>query len=52
MVQVGYENVNYLVHKALLIEHSYYFKQALSGPWKEAQACVVRLDDLDCAVCK
>ncbi|KAF9693742.1 hypothetical protein EKO04_008147 [Ascochyta lentis] len=47
-VEVGSERVKYYVHKALLEEHSEYFKRALNGPWKEAEEKVVCLDDVEC----
>ncbi|KAJ4361298.1 hypothetical protein N0V95_002000 [Ascochyta clinopodiicola] len=37
----------YKVYKALLVEHSEYFKKALTGPWKEAEDRVVRLEDVE-----
>ncbi|KAJ4361300.1 hypothetical protein N0V95_002002 [Ascochyta clinopodiicola] len=47
-IEVGPERVKYYVHKALLEEHSEYFKKALSGPWKEAEEKNVCLDDVEC----
>jgi hypothetical protein len=51
-VEIGLERVKHYVHKALLEEHSEYFKKALNGPWKEAEDKVVCLDDVDCCTCK
>lgn len=51
-VEVGRERVKHFVHKALLEEHSEYFKKALSGPWKEAEEESVCLDDVKCSTCK
>ncbi|KAF9693780.1 hypothetical protein EKO04_008156 [Ascochyta lentis] len=38
--------VKHHLHRALLIQHSEYFKKALNGPWKESHEGVVRLDDV------
>ncbi|KAH6639623.1 hypothetical protein C7974DRAFT_135558 [Boeremia exigua] len=46
-IVAGSEAVKYLVHKAVLMEHSAYFEKALQGPWKEAEEGVVRLDDVE-----
>ena len=34
---VGAEYEKRLIHKALLLHHSEYLREALSGPWKEAE---------------
>lgn len=44
--------VDYSLHRALLVEHSEYFKKALNEPWKEAQDGVVRLEDVESSVCR
>lgn len=44
--------MKHYIHKALLEEHSEYFKKSLNGPWKEAEDKVVCLDDVDCHSCK
>ncbi|KAF9693739.1 hypothetical protein EKO04_008149 [Ascochyta lentis] len=36
----------YKVYKALLVEHSEYFRKALTGPWKEAEDRVFRIADV------
>jgi hypothetical protein len=36
VVGVGTSGRKYHIHKALLTEHSEYFKKALNGPWKES----------------
>lgn len=51
-VEVGPERVRHFVHKALLEEHSEYFKRALNGSWKEAEDRVVCLDNVDCGSCE
>jgi hypothetical protein len=52
VVKVGAAGTEYKIHKALLSEHSEYFKRALNGPWKESQEGVVRLEDISCGICK
>ncbi|KAH7345949.1 hypothetical protein BKA66DRAFT_576754 [Pyrenochaeta sp. MPI-SDFR-AT-0127] len=49
VVEVGTTKTKYYVHRSLLIEHSEFFKKALSGQWKEAQEGVVTVDDVDCS---
>ncbi|KAF2127077.1 hypothetical protein P153DRAFT_432919 [Dothidotthia symphoricarpi CBS 119687] len=46
-IEIGPEHTKHLIHKALLIEHSEYFKKALNGPWKEAQNGAISLEDVD-----
>lgn len=50
-VHVGPNATTYRIHKALLTQHSIYFKNALSGQWKESKEGI-RLDDIDCQTCK
>jgi hypothetical protein len=42
----------YHIHRPLLEKHSEYFKKALNGPWKESQEGAVKLEDVECGVCK
>lgn len=51
VVEIGTEQREYHVHKALLTHHSEYFRRALSGSWKEAQEGVIPLHDIDPATC-
>lgn len=51
-MEIGPQKKNYYIHKALLMQHSEYFRKALQGPWKEAEEGVVRLDDVDYCACK
>lgn len=48
----GPEGTEYMVHKALLIEHSEYFDKVYKGPWKEAEEGVVKLEDVECGTCE
>jgi hypothetical protein len=50
-VKVGTDSVEFHVHKALLVRHSEYFKNALNGSWEEAKENVVTLDDVDSGTC-
>ena len=51
-VEVDAERVKHYVHRALLEEHSEYFKRALNGSWKEAEDKTVCLDDVECSTCE
>lgn len=51
-IAVGSECVKYEVHRAILMQHSGYFKKALEGPWKEAEEGVVRLEDVESETCR
>ncbi|KAH9881253.1 hypothetical protein J1614_001749 [Plenodomus biglobosus] len=48
VVEVGAEKKKYYIHRQFLMAHSEFFAKALSGPWREAQEGVVKLDDVDC----
>jgi hypothetical protein len=52
VVEIGAERKKYHVHKALLVHHSEYFAKALNGSWKEAGEGVVKLEDVEPAVCE
>lgn len=43
---IGPDHEKRYIHKALLVHHSEYFRKALSGPWKEAEEGIVRLEDV------
>ncbi|KAJ8114701.1 hypothetical protein OPT61_g3482 [Boeremia exigua] len=47
IVVVGTEQKKYHIHRAVLIHHSEYFRNALKGPWKEAEEGVVPLADVE-----
>ena len=49
---VGPDRREYKVHKAPLIEHSKYFKNALKKPWIEQQTNVVHLHDFEPEICR
>lgn len=46
------QDTKHKVHEALLIEASDYFKNALTGPWIEAQEDFIRVMDVETAVCE
>ncbi|KAF3047297.1 hypothetical protein E8E11_008209 [Didymella keratinophila] len=46
-VRIGDDQTIYRVHKALLVEHSEYFKNAFNGSWKEAKDGIAPLEDVD-----
>jgi hypothetical protein len=46
-VKIGPEHATYRIHKALLVHHSDYFRNALCGSWKEAEEGQVVLNDLE-----
>jgi len=50
-IEVGLDARKYQVHKALLIHHSEYFRNALRGDWKEASEGVVPLVDIEPFIC-
>ncbi|KAF2833981.1 hypothetical protein CC86DRAFT_390060 [Ophiobolus disseminans] len=47
ILDVGPDHVNFCIHKALLEHYSEYFRNALKGPWAEAQKGVIWLGDID-----
>jgi hypothetical protein len=49
-VDVGTRCRRFYVHKALLMEHSEFFKKALQGTWKEATDGIVILEDIKPAI--
>jgi hypothetical protein len=51
-ILAGPDCVKYEVHRAVLTQHSGYFKKALEGPWKEAEEGVIRLDDVEPETCR
>jgi hypothetical protein len=52
ILEIGPDRLKYYVHKALLVHHSEYFRNALKGPWKEAEGGVVKLVDVQPAAGK
>lgn len=46
-LEAGPDRRRYDVHKALLVHHSGYFRNALKGPWKEAEEGVLTLEDVE-----
>ena len=46
-LKIGPDCIKYCVHKALLMHHSEYCPNALRGPWKEAEECVIILEDVE-----
>lgn len=52
VVEIGPKRKKFSIHKALLAEHSAFFRGAMRGPWKEAQEGVVTLDDIEPDTCK
>jgi hypothetical protein len=46
-VEIGPEHATYRIHKALLVHHSDYFRNALRACWKEGEEKQVILDDLE-----
>ena len=50
-VVVGPKQTEYRILKALLVQHSEYFKRALNGPWKEAEDGAVKLEDVADRTC-
>ncbi|CAE7193345.1 hypothetical protein HRS9139_08941 [Pyrenophora teres f. teres] len=50
IVKVGADKTTYTLYRSLLVEHSEYFKKALTGTWKEAREGVVILQDVECIV--
>jgi len=52
LVKVGPKSVHHHVHKALLVHHSEYFRNSLTGPWTEAQEQVINLNDVEPSTCK
>ncbi|KAH4616360.1 hypothetical protein HBH55_208580 [Parastagonospora nodorum] len=46
ILEIGPDRLKYYVHKALLVHYSEYFRNALKGPWKEAEEGVVKLVDV------
>ena len=52
ILEIGPKHIKYCIHKALLVHHSEYFRNALKGPWKEAEEGVIRLEDVEPATGK
>jgi hypothetical protein len=52
VVEIGEIGRKYHIPKALLTEHSEFFKKALNGPWTESQEGVVRIDDISWSICQ
>ncbi|CAO2658682.1 Nn.00g064050.m01.CDS01 [Neocucurbitaria sp. VM-36] len=50
ILEVGLERTKYYVHSALLTHHSEYFRNALGGPWLEAETGVFKWNDIHPAV--
>jgi hypothetical protein len=48
---MGPDRTKHLVHQALLVESSEYFKKALSGRWSESEDGV-ELADVECDTCE
>ena len=46
-LEIGPKHIKYCLHKALLVHHSEYFRNALKGPWQEAEEGVIRLEDVE-----
>jgi hypothetical protein len=46
------QNIEYKIHRTLLINTSEYFEKALTGPWKEAEERTVRIKDVGSDTCK
>lgn len=51
MLEVGPDRVKYCDHKALLVHHSEYFRNALGGSWEEAKAALIVLEEIEPATC-
>lgn len=49
-IEAGPDRKKYLLHKAFLTHYSEYFRNALKGPWKEAEEGVIPLEDIDLGV--
>lgn len=47
MIEAGPERKKYLLHKGFLTHYSKYFRNALRGPWKEADERVIPLPDIE-----
>lgn len=52
VLEIGPDRKTYYIHKALLSQHSNYFRKALQGPWKEAEEGVFTLDDVELSTSK
>jgi hypothetical protein len=46
-IEVGPEHRRYVLHKALLLHYSDYFRNALNGSWMEAEDRTITLDDVE-----
>ncbi|KAF3047271.1 hypothetical protein E8E11_004478 [Didymella keratinophila] len=46
-IEIGETAYKYVIHKALLVFHSEYFRNALKDPWIEAKEDVIKLEDID-----
>lgn len=51
-VLVGPEKKAYNIHEAILTHHSEYFRNALRGPWKEADEGIIPLGGVEIETCK
>lgn len=51
-ILVGTDCVKYGVRRAILTQHSQYFKKALEVPWKEAEEGLLQLEDVEPETCK
>lgn len=51
VIKLGPKGIDYHVHKALLVHHSEYFRNALTGRWKESEEQAITLADVEPDAC-